>query len=459
MKIFNLLVMVVLLLASQPVPSAYAQQTPAVSPAPAAQNNPPVDPTTCTTFKERAAQYLTARPPQPNEPPGILTEIFGFIKQVTGEASRNIFDTFVSNDNYQYAVYATFSLYIVIFGAMFTMGLVQATFGQVLIRLFRIGLIVSLIGPGGWQFFSEYVVTFFNDGTDQLISAVMDIAAGIPAGQTPLGISPFYRLDRIATFLINPDTLVALMGAGTSGVYALGMTGFMGLAFFGFLKLLIDALQTYAIAFVVRSMLLGLAPIFFVMLLFERTKGLFTGWVNLLVAFSLNPILLFTFLSFMVTMISSATENMLGGSQLCWVTTQQGEGVSAQKAFWRFTYSENGQENGPRTPYLLDWTFDGNMQCNVAGQPNQQCPQFPIKIIDVLTFFLLVWLAMRFSEVIDRISNELASTFASLSAETRLAQYMSNNNAEATMGGTGSPNRPAADQKSPTPSPTVTTRN
>lgn len=379
-----------------------------------AQGNPS-DATVCTSMSERADALFGSASPQPNEPPGILTEIFGFIKDVTSDATRNIFSAFVNNPSYTFAVRATFSLYIAIFGAMFTMGLVQATFGQVLVRIIKMSIIMALMDPGGWEFFSQYMVSFFNDGTDDLIRAVMNIATGLPADANPQ-ISPFYRLDRIATFLIHPDTLVTLMGVGTSGVYSLAMMGFMGMAFFGFMKLLITALQTYAVAFVVRSMLLGLAPIFFVFLLFERTKNLFTGWVNLLVGFSLNPILLFTFLSFMVVMIQSATENMMS-SKLCWVTKQQAEGVNSQKAFWAFL-DENGN------PYILDWDFNGNMQCTVLGTQTQ-CPQFPVKIIDVLTFFLLVFLAMRFAEVIERISNELASTFASLSAETRLADYVS----------------------------------
>lgn len=381
----------------------------------------PIDPSVCTTMSDRADELFSGEP-DANEP-GILAEIFGFIKEVTEGATQNIFSNFVGNSSYQYAISGVLTLYIAIFGAMFTMGLVQATFGQVLQRLVKIALILTLLTEG-WGFFNQYVVAFFNDGTDELIGAVMDIAAGQPAGTTTaIGASPFYRIDRIASFLIHPETIVALMGSATSGVYAFGMTGLMLLAFFGFVKLLVNALQTYAVAFVVRSLLLGLAPIFFVFLLFERTKGLFTGWLNLLVGFSLNPILLFTFLSFMVVMIQSATVNMMS-VELCWATVSPEEGKNSQKQFWRFL-DENGE------PYLLDWDFEGNKQCTIASgaQAGQECPQFPIKIIDVLTFFLLVWLAMRFSEVIERVSNELASTVASLSADTKLMHYLSKDNA------------------------------
>lgn len=412
-----------------------------------AQAGTPAEPSVCTTMSERADQIFSNPAPGPNEPKGVLTEIFDFIKDVTGEATRNIFSAFTSNPNYTYAVRATFSLYIVMFGAMFLMGIVQATFGQVLQRLIRMGIIMALMDPTGWDFFNSTVVAFFNDGSDDIIRAVMNIATGQPAGANQFA-SPFYRLDRIATFLINPDTLATLLGTATSGVYSMAMTGFLMLAFFGFMRLLITALQTYAIAFVVRSMLLGLAPIFFVFLLFERTKNLFTGWINLLVGFSLKPVLLFTFLSFMVVMIQSATVNMMGGTKLCWVTTQEGEGINSQKANWRFV-DERGQ------PYLLDWGFNGNVQCQIEGQPaNEGCPQFPVKIIDVLTFFLLVWLAMRFADVIDTISNQLSSTFASLSADTRLATFLNSSNAEGvgTAGGgvqQGAAGQPTVPRKTP----------
>lgn len=384
----------------------------------------PIDPSVCTTMSQRADDLLNAAPPGPDEPPGVLTEIFGFIKDVTVDATENIFSTFVDNSSYRTAVGAILTLYIAIFGAMFMMGIVQATFGQVLMRLIKFGIIATLL-TSGWVFFNGYVVNFFNNGTDQLIRAVMDIAAGMPPGSTPANVSPFYRIDRIASFLIHPDTIVAIMGSATSGVYSFGMTGLMLLAFFGFVKLLVTALQTYAVSFVVRSLLLGLAPIFFVFLLFERTKGLFTGWINLLVSFSLNPILLFTFLSFMVVMIQTATVNMMN-VELCWATVtqeQSGQGMNKQKQFWRFL----DKTKNPPEPVLLDWDFDGSQQCRIASGAavGQDCPQFPIKIIDVLTFFLLVWLAMRFSEVIERISNELSSAVASLSADTKLMHYLS----------------------------------
>lgn len=402
-----------------------------------------IDPSVCTTMQDRIDELQAATPPGPGEPQGILTEISGFIKDVTETATESIFTAFVNNPEYKYAVSAVLTLYVAIFGAMFTMGIVQATFGQVLMRLLKFALITALLLEG-WAFFSDVVVRFFNDGTDELICAVMNIAAGEAGNASNCMLSngeiaPFYRIDRVASFLIHPDTIVAIMGSATSGVYSFGMTGLMLLAFLGFVKLLVDALQTYAVAFVVRSMLLGLAPIFFIFLLFERTKNLFTGWINLLVAFSLNPILLFTFLSFMVVMIQSATYNMMN-VELCWASAQvEGapEGTTKQKQFWRFMDTSKN----PPEPYLLDWTYDGSEDCRIASGPDagQQCPQFPIKIIDVLTFFLLVWLAMRFAEVIDRISNELSSAVASLSADTKLMHYLNKDE-----GGGGGPSMAAA---------------
>lgn len=380
------------------------------------------DPNVCTSMEARSDSIFTSAPPGPNDPPGILTEIFSFIKIVTESATQDLFYAFIDNQNYQYAVRAAFTLYIAIFGAMFMIGIVQATFGQVLIRLFKIGIIMALVDPAlGWSFFNEYMVAFFNDGTDDLIRGVMNIATGIPADDPGFSnVSPFYRLDRIAAFLIHPETIVALLGSATSGVFSLGMTGFMMLAFFGFIKLLVTSLQTYAVAFVVRTMLLGLAPIFFVFLLFERTKNLFNGWLNILISLSLQPILLFTFLAFMVILLESAAANMMS-VELCWVTTAVGEGFNSQTQFWRFLDPNTGE------PYLLEFTWEGNLQCTLSDGSTGTggaCPQFPIKIIDVLTFFLLVWLASRFAEVIETVANELASAFVTLDQTGRLSQYL-----------------------------------
>ena len=366
---------------------------------------------TCTRFSARESDTFDNTPTNPND--GILTSIYNFLKDIIDVATETLYRSIVENPNYQYALAGTVTLYVAIFGAMFTIGLVQASFGQMLMRFIKLGIIYSALSPNiGWYFFNDYAVSFFNDGTEELVRGVIQIGTGEPL---PAGAGPFYQLDQLASFFIHPETIVALMGAATAGPAALGMTGIAVIAGWGFMKMLIEALRVYAVSFVARSILLGIGPIFIIFLLFDKTKQLFNNWLNVLISMSLQPILLFTFLSFMLVMLESSMRNMMN-VELCWLETEAPEGTNAQKAEWVFMDPNTGQ------PLIFDWTSQGNVACTETQ--NGDCQEFPLHIIDVLTFLILVWLTQRFSTVIDRIASELSSTFIALDPAGRLDSFL-----------------------------------
>jgi hypothetical protein len=147
-------------------------QTPPPSPAPT--GSPTATTETCTDFAS-----LNAEAANPSKP-GLLTNITTYIKNVVGNATKQLYTAFTGSSAYKNAVSAAITLMIVIFGVAFLIGVVQVSFGQVLIRLIKVGVILTLISPGGWQFFSDYAVKFFNDGTDELIGVVMEIGTGVP---------------------------------------------------------------------------------------------------------------------------------------------------------------------------------------------------------------------------------------------------------------------------------------
>jgi type IV secretory pathway VirB6-like protein len=369
----------------------------------------------CTTFQQRltnpSASSSSAALGAPN---GILTEIYVFIKKVVDDATKKIFSTFINSPNYKNAVYWTMVLSVIIFGVLFTIGVVQPTAGQVVVRLIKFGVIIAVVGPGGWEFFSTTVVRFFNDGTDDLVRSIIGIATGQPPAP---GSSPFAQLDQIGAFMIHPDQLKLILGALTSGPYGMGMAALMGIGFGAFLKMLIDALRLYAVAYVVRSLMLGLAPIFIVFLLFEKTKQLFMVWLNTLVSTMLQPVLMFIFLAFFIGMINDASRNLFGQIELCWSEFEVASGSTNKFSNYRF--------KGPDGQIITEqMTFFGTISCKLQGR--NDCPEYPVKIIDLLTFLLLVFLASRFAEVVDRIANELSGTFIALDPQGKMDQLIAN---------------------------------
>ena len=361
----------------------------------------------CTVFSQEKSKALSD-----TGSTGLLTDIYYFVKGVVGDATQNLFVAFTGSGAYQAALGAVFTLVVLFFGVGFMTGVgQQPSFSEVLKRLLKLGMVMALISPMGWIYFNDTVVRFFNDGTDDLVKAVNSISSGIP---TPPGASPFFQLDKIASVLVQPDVIVMLMSTiFTSGPYGMAMGGLMSISFIGFLKLLIDALRTYAVCFVARSMLLGLAPVFFTFMLFEKTKQLFLSWVNVLVAMSLQPILMFTFLSFFTILIQNAAFDMLS-TDVCWTDCKVVDGAQNSMSCWQ-PKDDQGQV------MKSEMTWNGSVSCLVGGGGN--CPEFPFNIVDILSFLILVFIAQRFSDQIVMIANDLASVQVNLSQGGQSAQF------------------------------------
>lgn len=396
--------------------AALAQPTPAPgggTPAPVAPAGATAD-DTCTDIaaaKEEAFNGTDGKG-------GLLSEIYNFIKEVVGEATERLFRAFTDSDAYQAAVGGAMTLMVVIFAVGFTIGVIQVSFQQVLTRLVKLGLIAAVISPAGWIFFSDYAVTFFMDGTDDLVKGIIQIGTGTTT-PLPADATPFYQLDKLAEFLIQPDTIIAIMGATfAGGPYGMMMGALMAIASWGFVTMLIKALRIYAVTFVARSLLLGVAPIFIVFLLFDRTKQMFSSWLNALISMSLQPILLFTFLSFFMVLLESSAKDMFS-AELCWTEFTSSRGTANPLSFWRFK-----DENG--LLHTSEMTWEGSIQCLIEGKTKTggECPEFPINIIDILSFLILVYLAQRFADVIDRMANELSNTFISLDAGGKIDQFV-----------------------------------
>ena len=448
-RIKNLLpvCLVVVVMCMMTCASAYADPPPAAQPpalSPEAQalanqfNQQAGASDVCTDFKGGAEQMNN---PSGGVTPGMLADIYNFIKTVVGQATEKLFKAFTSSANYQAAVGAALVLTVIFFGVGFTIGVVQVSFGQILTRLVKIAIIGALISPTGWTFFSQYVVAFFADGTDDLIKTVMAIGTG--NNTPPAGATPFYQLDNIATFILQPQTIIAILGTVfAGGPFSWAIGGLMMMCIWSFFKMIVGALQTYAVCYVARSLILGVAPIFFVFLLFERTKNLFMSWVNALVNLSLRPILLFTFLSFFIVMIKSAATDMLG-VELCWSQFSSSvQGTTNKTSFWRF--------KDPATGALMtgEMSWQGPVECLFTGKQSdgKPCQEFPINIIDILSFLILVYLAQRFISVIENICSELSNAFVSLQGGSSLNTYLQqqNNNIGQGLGGGVQQNAAAA---------------
>lgn len=335
---------------------------------------------------------------------GLLTQVIDYFKEVVNEATRKLYEGVISHQAFLNAVNAAFILFIVFFGIAFMFGIVPFTLGQAVTRLFKMAIILALINQG-FTFFHDYAIRFFNHGTDELIDQVIGIAIG-DSSATSVNASgapqPFRKMEGVVEDAISPEMMVSTLTAFTTGPMGPAMGGLMAIGMVAFIQAIVRALRVYCISLVAKALLFGLAPIFITFVLFERTKNIFTGWVNQLVTYSLQPLMMFAFISFFIVLINSAIDNILG-VEICWTSFDQMSGATTQTQFWRFV-DENG--NPSESPF----TWNGMVTCIENAGEDGKCPDFPVSIIDILTFLILSHLAYRFSDVVVNIATEIASS-------------------------------------------------
>ena len=366
-----------------------------------ADNMPPG---TCTTDPPFQTDPIT-EPGDPSEPAqGLISTIVYNIQSILDDIMGTLYQSIVTNYSFTSTVGAAVSLYILIYGILFTFGMVQITVYDFIMRMIKIGFIVLLLSPNSWEFFKDHVVYFFNEGTNDIISKVVSIAINGVPGTNPG--SPFIALDSAITKAVSAKMAVTLQATAFTGPYGIIYVLLLLACLGAFVKALLTALWVYLMSLVLRTLLFGLAPIFLACLLFNRTRHLFDGWLNQVVNACLQPILLFIFFAFFAKLIEASIDQILY-VPVCWTEAAESvRGTPFNMHYWRYGVHN---EVGNFEPYGGGWSFTGPQDAAYEGRI------FPLDLIAVLVFFMLAQLANRFNGVILMVARELAGATTDLS--------------------------------------------
>ncbi len=389
---------------------------------------PPVAPPnaphgTCTSDPQFETTKLSGK--------GLITNIVEEVKKILVTLQESLYNSVKGGASP--AIKAAITLYIAIYGLMFTVGMMNITVYDFTVRMVKLGIVIILVSGDSWDFFGSTVVKFFNEGTDQWISEIAKLGVGDANVADP--DKPFATIDAALISAVSAKTAVNLMAAFFTPPYGVIIGILLSLGMTTFVKAVLQAAWVYLMSLIVKTLLFGMAPIFIACLLFEHTKYLFTGWLNQVINVSLQPILLFTFLAFFVTMIDASISNMMK-TPVCW--TEAGDslrGTPFSLNYWRFALCDGADCQ----PYGGKWGFNGPQ----AGSG----PTFPIPILGVLVLVLLADLCAKFNTMVPQIAGELAG--ASLNLATMggaLSDWFNNKKPDAGGGGGGGGKAPLPNQ-------------
>jgi type IV secretory pathway VirB6-like protein len=318
-----------------------------------------------------------------------------------GSISRNLFSQIILDNLFVNMIKAALTLFVVIYGIAFMMGIVQFTYTEFLTRMIKFSIILVLLSPTPWSLFYNTFGVFFHNGTNWLISRSTSIALGSIAGADP--DKPFLLIDYAIATAFSSKMFVTMIAMFFTGPYGwlFGLLVLFGLG--SFVGAMFQAVWIYLMSMVIRAFLFGLAPLFIPFLLFSKTRHLFDGWLNQLVNTMLQPVLLFTFFAFFSTLVQSAMNNILR-VPVCYLPgSGYMAGLPNDEVLPRFKIWMNGgwQE------YARQWGPAGPTEFPNLGYV------FPIDIMDVLIFLILAQLAWRFNGISVNIAKELSGASTS----------------------------------------------
>jgi type IV secretory pathway VirB6-like protein len=210
------------------------------------------------------------------------------------------------------------TLYIVMLGAYFALGMTQVTALDLTKRAVKIAIVTSVISPTSLSFFNEYLFTFFTNGFMEIVvyATVADAtysetqdAVSHAFGFVDWAISAFFAKDvwiHMAILAANPFTLLVVP--------------LFCYTIFVYFRVVVEGFIGYLVMLTSIYFMLGMFPLFAILILFDYTRKYFWGWLNYTVNFALQPIIFFVMLSFMnsIIMIYLATFLNLDISWGCW---------------------------------------------------------------------------------------------------------------------------------------------
>lgn len=284
------------------------------------------------------------------------------------------------------AVWAAVSLAIAVFGVSFTIGLVPATGQEAMMFIIKLAFITAfatnadyLIGTG-----YTFMITAMREGSTLMLSTMN--SSGINSG-TDL----YAEVDKMFTTFVNfaTDSLSATKPADycKNAVFAviallmviLPVAAYVSIFLIGkIIMTLFRSVFAYIYALIGITFLLTLSPFFLTFYLFKISRPLFDKWLGYLVSFTLQVVLLFAFMTFIVLLANNIKkDNMLSELNTLIMHNEEtptGSAIQAALSYctlcdFNIVDKQSGQPIEPTSP---DFSSKGKLQC-------KENPPKPIK--------------------------------------------------------------------------------
>ncbi len=280
------------------------------------------------------------------------------INMVTGkakDASKQIFLTITSNSEYLLALKAILTIYMMIAGILYTSGLMRMTQKELFFTFIRLIIVMQLLtAQSSWDFFNNYLFSFFTDGLNEILGIITSTIAAQVSHTT----DGFTFFDNILGLLFSYETamkMLALLISIPSGIVVLIL---LVISIAILTISIVQALVLYLLAYLAICILIVLGPIFITFMLFNITKSLFEGWINQLSGYFFQSILVFSSVAILSQVIINAIYKILG-FRVCYQDylspTINGESFALLKAWQICSFSKKSVQADITVPGYGFW--------------------------------------------------------------------------------------------------------
>lgn len=290
----------------------------------------------------------------------IRNDVIGDSSASSSGAAQNMFTAFTSSAAFQSAMSAAFTLAILIYGVGVATGIIQTQLGDAIVRIGKI-IFIAIVATN-WTYFYNVVGGFFLNGTDEIMSYMFKSLGELYAQNLTSGTTTEYNFESMfadidvffaTIFSVHTFAILAAMisidgsNAGPySNIYAIFLVMAMWQVIMGLLKVI----TVYAFSLFARALMFALAPIFFTFMLFNQTKHMFDAWLKLMINYSLQPVIMASFLGMFISALSSLFKEVYM-LKVCFATP------GGTETGWHFVGDDNARiatSAGSTPPLQLD---------------------------------------------------------------------------------------------------------
>ncbi|MBN66709.1 MAG: hypothetical protein CMM94_03975 [Rickettsiales bacterium] len=234
----------------------------------------------------------------------LIERIVNCVHSTVDMVVERYFDTlYVYLEN---SIKAAITFAVILYGVLLAAGAVENVGRDTFIFGLKIAFVIGLIDQTPWIY--EQVSDMLN-GLTYLVADYAELPVN---ARCPDATNLWQRLDCIMGFTVGT-------GMDMSGLQSLGkgLVNFMfssaGAGMLGFFIFIIGfyviftlifavarVIQTYLAALVGIGFMMAFAPLFIPMILFKFTKEIFDKWARIIIAFILQPVILFAYLALMI---------------------------------------------------------------------------------------------------------------------------------------------------------------